>query len=152
MPPNAARQESDEQYEQRLKAALWANVRSLVHDQAADLQSSTTPRFVSGLLEVVWTQIESTSHDLEMFAKHAGRSTVNTSDIMLLTRRNSGLETILRTYVDGESNQKQQPLEDESDQDDGEETPVSGKQRSTKKRQRLEGNLRDGERTKRTST
>ena len=34
--------------------------------------------------------------DLESFAKHAGRSTIKTDDVMLLTRRNEGLEGILK--------------------------------------------------------
>jgi centromere protein S len=41
-----------------------------------------------------------TSRDLETFAKHASRSTVNTSDVMLLARRNEGLETVLRGFVE----------------------------------------------------
>jgi len=34
--------------------------------------------------------------DLESFAKHAGRSKIQTDDVMLLTRRNEGLEMILK--------------------------------------------------------
>lgn len=36
------------------------------------------------------------SHDLEAFAKHAGRSTINTSDVLLLARKNEGLEDVLK--------------------------------------------------------
>lgn len=32
--------------------------------------------------------------------RHAGRSTINVSDVMLLARRNEGLESILRAFVD----------------------------------------------------
>ena len=39
---------------------------------------------------------ENVSHDLEAFAKHAGRSTINTSDVLLLARRNEGLEDVLK--------------------------------------------------------
>jgi centromere protein S len=38
--------------------------------------------------------------DLESFAKHANRTTVNTDDVMLLTRRNEGLEAVLRSHLD----------------------------------------------------
>ena len=31
--------------------------------------------------------------------RHAGRSTISTDDVMLLSRRNEGLETVLRTYM-----------------------------------------------------
>ena len=33
-------------------------------------------------------------------SRHAGRSTVNVSDVMMLARRNEGLESILRAFVD----------------------------------------------------
>lgn len=32
--------------------------------------------------------------------RHAGRSTVNVSDVLLLARRNEGLESILRAFID----------------------------------------------------
>lgn len=32
--------------------------------------------------------------------RHAGRSTVNVSDVMLLARRNEGLDSILRAFVE----------------------------------------------------
>ena len=32
--------------------------------------------------------------------RHAGRSTVSTDDVLLLSRRNEGLETVLRSYLD----------------------------------------------------
>ncbi len=40
------------------------------------------------------------AQDLESFATHAGRRTIKTDDVMLLTRRNEGLESILRNYVE----------------------------------------------------
>lgn len=38
--------------------------------------------------------------DLESFAKHAGRTQITTDDVMLLARRNEGLEAVLRSYVE----------------------------------------------------
>ena len=38
--------------------------------------------------------------DLESFASHAGRRTIKTDDVMLLTRRNEGLESILKEFVE----------------------------------------------------
>jgi hypothetical protein len=49
--------------------------------------------------------------DLESFAKHAGRTTIRTDDVMLLTRRNEGLETILRKEL--------KKLEQEKNKKDG---------------------------------
>jgi len=42
----------------------------------------------------------SAARDLETFAKHAGRATVTTDDVLLLARRNEGLETLLRGFVE----------------------------------------------------
>jgi centromere protein S len=42
-----------------------------------------------------------TSRDLEVFSKHGGRKAINTDDVMLLTRRNDALETMLRTELEG---------------------------------------------------
>ncbi len=40
------------------------------------------------------------AQDLESFSSHAGRSTVNTSDVLLLTRRNPELHSIIKALVD----------------------------------------------------
>lgn len=37
--------------------------------------------------------------DLESFAKHAGRSKIKTEDVLLLARRNDGLESILKQKI-----------------------------------------------------
>lgn len=43
----------------------------------------------------------STLHICLRFARrHAGRSTISTEDVMLLSRRNEGLETVLKSYLD----------------------------------------------------
>ena len=34
-----------------------------------------------------------------MYIRHAGRSTITTDDVMLLSRRNEGLEALLRNYM-----------------------------------------------------
>ena len=39
------------------------------------------------------------AQDLEAFAGHAGRSTIKVEDVLLLGRRNEGLEGILREEV-----------------------------------------------------
>lgn len=39
--------------------------------------------------------------------RHAGRQTITVDDVMLLSRRNEGLEAVLRAFVDGEQVGKQ---------------------------------------------
>ncbi|KAL4745688.1 hypothetical protein BDW72DRAFT_208004 [Aspergillus terricola var. indicus] len=85
--------------EERLKSALWLSIGKIVDEETIKLGVNATPQFIGALTELVWTQIETASQDLESFAKHAGRSTINVSDVMMLARRNEGLESILRTYA-----------------------------------------------------
>ncbi|KAJ5127986.1 Histone-fold [Penicillium atrosanguineum] len=93
--------------EERLKSALWMSIGQIVDEETMKLGVNATPQFIGALTEMVWTQIETVSQDLESFAKHAGRSTVNVTDVMLLARRNEGLDSILRAFVE----QQKQPDE-----------------------------------------
>ncbi|KAL4794219.1 kinetochore component CENP-S-domain-containing protein [Aspergillus venezuelensis] len=86
--------------EERLKSALWLSIGKIVDEETMKLGVNATPQFIGALTELVWVQIETASQDLESFAKHAGRSTINVSDVMMLARRNEGLESILRAFVD----------------------------------------------------
>lgn len=43
---------------------------------------------------------ETVATDLEAFARHAGRSTIKTDDVLLLTRRNEGFETIMKNKLE----------------------------------------------------
>ncbi|KAF7716773.1 Centromere protein S [Penicillium ucsense] len=93
-------QVEDAGLEERLKSALWLSIGKIVDEETMKLGVNATPQFIGALTEMVWSQIETVGQDLESFAKHAGRSTVNVSDVMLLARRNEGLESILRTFVE----------------------------------------------------
>jgi centromere protein S len=44
--------------------------------------------------------IANSARDLEVFSKHAGRKVIATDDVMLLTRRNEALESILKQELD----------------------------------------------------
>ncbi|MCJ1375657.1 hypothetical protein MMC20_006894 [Loxospora ochrophaea] len=91
---------NDEALEERLKSALWFSIGKIVDEETLKLGINATPQFIGALTELVWAQIETVSHDLENFAKHAGRKTVSSDDVMLLTRRNQGLEAVLRSALD----------------------------------------------------
>ncbi|MCJ1278084.1 hypothetical protein MMC21_005898 [Puttea exsequens] len=90
----------DQALHERLKAALWFSIGKIVDEETLKLGINATPQFIGALTEMVWAQIESTSADLESFAKHAGRSTISTEDVMLLSRRNDSLESFLKAYLD----------------------------------------------------
>ncbi|KAL3475501.1 kinetochore component CENP-S-domain-containing protein [Aspergillus californicus] len=100
-------QEEDIGLEERLKSALWLFIGKIVDEETIKLGVNATPQFIGALTELVWVQIETASQDLESFAKHAGRSTINVSDVMMLARRNEGLESILRAFVDQQREQQE---------------------------------------------
>ncbi|CAZ81356.1 unnamed protein product [Tuber melanosporum] len=88
---------------QRLKSALWFSIGKIVDEEILQLNVNATPQFIGALTEMVWAQIENVSRDLESFARHAGRSTVSTDDVLLLARRNEGLGELLKAFVDEEN-------------------------------------------------
>ncbi|KAK3045049.1 hypothetical protein LTS18_014697 [Coniosporium uncinatum] len=84
---------------QRLKTALWSSLATLTNSETLRLSTNATPQFILALTELVFAQILSTGKDLENFAKHAGRSTITVADVMLLARRNEGLEAVMRGFL-----------------------------------------------------
>jgi centromere protein S len=89
-------QADDEQKEEKLKAALWYSIGKTVDSVSTTQDFNATPHFIGGLSEMVWAQIDNAAHDLEAFAKHGGRTTINTKDVVLLGRKNEGLEAVLK--------------------------------------------------------
>ncbi|KIW06385.1 hypothetical protein, variant [Verruconis gallopava] len=81
---------TDPETEERLKSALWYHIGQLTDSTLLDSgsENNATPQFIGALTELVWAQIANTAKDLESFAKHAGRTQINTDDVMLLSRRN----------------------------------------------------------------
>ncbi|EXJ94394.1 hypothetical protein A1O1_02788 [Capronia coronata CBS 617.96] len=85
-----------EALQKKLRSALWFQIGKIVDEESINLGVNATPQFIGSLMELVWAQIGNAAIDLEAFAKHAGRNTIKPDDVMLLTRRNEGLEQILR--------------------------------------------------------
>lgn len=92
-------QTDDETKEEKLKAALWYAIGQTVDSVTLSQDLNASPHFIGALSEMAWAQIENVAHDLEAFAKHAGRSTINMKDVVLLGRRNEGLEEVLKTQA-----------------------------------------------------
>lgn len=86
--------------EERLKAALWHLIGKTVDAVAVEDNVNATPQFIGSLTELVHAKITTAATDLEAFAKHADRSTINSKDILLLARNNEGLEDILTEKAD----------------------------------------------------
>lgn len=92
-------QADDETKEEKLKAALWYAIGQTVDSVALSQNINATPHFIGGLSEMCYAQIENVAHDLEAFSNHAGRSTINSKDVVLLGRRNEGLEAVLKAQA-----------------------------------------------------
>lgn len=85
--------EGEEQfsYTQRLKAAVHYTVGSLCQEMAEEKQVQYSKQTIAALSEVTFRQCETFARDLEMFARHAKRSTINAEDVKLLARRSNAL-------------------------------------------------------------
>lgn len=86
--------------EERLKAALWYSIGKTVDAIALEDNINASPQFIGSLTELVHAKIATAATDLEAFAKHAGRSTINSKDVLLLARNTDGLEDILKEKAD----------------------------------------------------
>ncbi|KAL5014343.1 hypothetical protein ScPMuIL_008613 [Solemya velum] len=76
---------------QRLKAALHYTVVQICKEVAMNEEVNINRQFVASLTETTWKQSEEFARDLEAFAKHAKRSTVNADDVKMLVRKSGSL-------------------------------------------------------------
>ncbi|XP_009948110.1 PREDICTED: centromere protein S-like, partial [Leptosomus discolor] len=76
---------------QRLKAAVHYTVGCLCQELAEDKDVQFSKQTVAAISEITFRQCETFAKDLEMFARHAKRSTVTTEDVKLLARRSNSL-------------------------------------------------------------
>ncbi|KFO31585.1 Centromere protein S [Fukomys damarensis] len=78
-------------YQQRLKAAVHYTVGRLCQEVAEDKEVQFSKQTIAAISEMTFRQCENFARDLEMFARHAKRSTINTEDVKLLARRSNSL-------------------------------------------------------------
>ncbi|XP_035413364.1 centromere protein S isoform X2 [Cygnus atratus] len=76
---------------QRLRAAVHYTAGCLCQDVAEDKGVQFSKQAVAAIAEITFRQCENFARDLEMFARHAKRSTVNSEDVKLLARRSNSL-------------------------------------------------------------
>lgn len=96
-------------------------------EESLRLNMNATPQFIGAVTEMVWEQIgislpiriivphsmlqlltnpANVATDLESFSRHAGRTTVTTDDVLLITRRNDALHDIIKDFIDKEKSKK----------------------------------------------
>ncbi|KFP26432.1 Centromere protein S, partial [Colius striatus] len=76
---------------QRLKAAVHYTVGCLCQEVAEDKDMQFSKQAIAAVSEITFRQCETFAKDLEMFARHAKRSTITTDDVKLLARRSNSL-------------------------------------------------------------
>ncbi|GJN91613.1 hypothetical protein Rhopal_004636-T1 [Rhodotorula paludigena] len=81
--PRASKAADDEEplSRQSLKAAVWYTVTKIAQEEELSLPFAASEHFVATLAEVVFQQALSLGKDLERFANHAGRLTINADDV-----------------------------------------------------------------------
>ncbi|CUM49793.1 uncharacterized protein AC631_03268 [Debaryomyces fabryi] len=84
----------------QLKSAIYLMVSKMVEQDLThiDKDISATPTFVASLVELVYNQLLNLGEDLELFANHAGRSTIKPADLYMVTRKNDILTNVLKEY------------------------------------------------------
>ncbi|XP_038209800.1 centromere protein S-like [Zerene cesonia] len=80
---------------QKARAALHRDVRAICTEACHFLGMEITKPAMEIIAELVYKKLEVYGTDLEAFAKHAKRATVNSDDVKLLVRRNPSLKTHL---------------------------------------------------------
>ncbi|OWF53187.1 centromere protein S-like [Mizuhopecten yessoensis] len=76
------------QHRQRLKASVHHTVVRICSElQDDDSKVPINNSVMAAIAETTWRYVQDVTQDLEMFAKHAKRTTVNADDVKLLLRK-----------------------------------------------------------------
>ncbi|ODV83089.1 hypothetical protein CANARDRAFT_30316 [[Candida] arabinofermentans NRRL YB-2248] len=97
-----------------LKANIWYIISQQMNHEVSKLASTplgknvtVTTRFTAALVELVYRQLITLGEDLELFANHAGRTTITPDDMYMIVRKNDALSEILKEYlVEYEENER----------------------------------------------
>lgn len=86
--------------EAQLKAVVYLSVSAMVEEelQRAGGNTTATPTYVASLVDLVYNQCLNLGEDLELFANHAGRVTINPSDMYMAVRKNPVLRDELQKF------------------------------------------------------
>ncbi|XP_023143198.1 centromere protein S isoform X2 [Amphiprion ocellaris] len=93
---------------QRLKAAVHYTVGRLCQKIGEDHRREFSRQVIAAIAETTFRQCDVFAKDLEAFARHAKRSTVNAEDVKLVARRS----TALSIYIQNKSEELTQEQRD----------------------------------------
>ncbi|XP_038677884.1 centromere protein S [Scyliorhinus canicula] len=86
-----AQNQTEAALSQRLRAAVHYTVGHLCQEVGEDKKIKFSKQTIAAIAETTFRQCENFATDLEIFAKHGKRTTVNTDDAKLLARRSKAL-------------------------------------------------------------
>ncbi|XP_062400606.1 centromere protein S isoform X2 [Sardina pilchardus] len=81
---------------QRLKAAIHFTSGQICQTIAADCGSEFSRQTIAAIAETTYRQCDIFAKDLEAFARHAKRNTINVDDVKLVSRRSTALSTYVQ--------------------------------------------------------
>ncbi|XP_059141449.1 centromere protein S-like isoform X2 [Physella acuta] len=92
--------------EQKIKASLYFSIKQIAKEVEEEMEVSISAPVLATLCESLVRQAECYALDLENFAKHAKRTTINVDDVKLLARRNSAMLEHLNSLSEEQLAQK----------------------------------------------
>ncbi|XP_012684833.1 centromere protein S [Clupea harengus] len=81
---------------QRLKAAIHFTTGQICQTIAADCGREFSRQAIAAIAETTFRQCDTFAKDLEAFARHAKRNTINVDDVKLVSRRSTALSTYIQ--------------------------------------------------------
>ncbi|KXS12335.1 hypothetical protein M427DRAFT_399022 [Gonapodya prolifera JEL478] len=91
--------DEDSAVNERLRAALHYMVGKICSNEERILHFSASQQFIAALSELVLTHAAAMATDLEAFAKHAKRSSINQDDVRLTCRRNQDMLRLVNEFA-----------------------------------------------------
>ncbi|KAJ4814700.1 Centromere protein S [Rhynchospora pubera] len=93
------RQEETEEEAALLRDRLRLSVISIASSHAKTLGMTISEPVVACIADLAFKQAEQMGRDVELFAQHAGRKSVNMEDVILSAHRNEHLMGLLRDFA-----------------------------------------------------
>ncbi|KAF5731000.1 centromere protein S-like [Tripterygium wilfordii] len=92
------REEEDDSMREILRDRFRLSAISISEDEAKKNGMEISEPIVACISDLAFKYSEQLAKDLELFAQHGGRKTVNMEDVILTAHRNEHLTTVLRSF------------------------------------------------------
>ncbi|KAJ9598785.1 hypothetical protein L9F63_026680 [Diploptera punctata] len=103
-------------HEEKLRVTIHSDVHKISKEVAEQINMELDELSTSLIAELIWKKMKVISQDLEQFAKHAKRTTINAEDVKLLVRRNPSLKANISKMADEAVKKKRQSKDKEAEE------------------------------------